>query len=191
MTATMPADEVERLRKVLALLASPHDGEALAALSRVRVILNKHKLRPEDLLGLGSSNGHSGQHNNQHNPHNHHNPWEEARRQHEEARRQHEEEARRQQQDRDETARRRREDEARWHAALTLDDLIDETRPIYDLWEAAKFLLSHDPRLPQRSMEFLRDLVERGYRGRPSEKQAVWFRDLARTTRRQVRDRGE
>jgi hypothetical protein len=53
----MTEEDADRLRKLLAMLASPHDGEVLAAVSRLKATLERMGLRPEDLVqppGMGA-----------------------------------------------------------------------------------------------------------------------------------------
>jgi len=50
-----PSDDVERLRKVAALLGSEHDGEVLSAARRIVDILKRLGLPPEAIVGLSAA----------------------------------------------------------------------------------------------------------------------------------------
>lgn len=51
---TLTSDDIERLKKLLALTASDHDGEALAAIRKANSILKRHRVHWYDLFADGS-----------------------------------------------------------------------------------------------------------------------------------------
>lgn len=158
----IPADEQDRIRKILALLASPADGEVLAAARRIVAILEKHSLRPEDLLGMAPTVAAR-------------TPAAPGERQPYPARRESPPAT---------TAAQRRGSRADIDVRSALGDQVD-VEPAH-LFAAT--ILSFKPRLAEKGVEFLNDLIMRRQR-KVSIRQEQFLRSLAaQTIQQQMKD---
>lgn len=138
-----------RLGLVLARLSSEHDGEALNAARLACRILAEHKIRPEALAGWVGEPPRA--------------------------------EPKREPPPKEEPRRRSGFNTGGGSSSRSRPADEDEVEPVTDCADFAEQLLDHadaERRLSRSDLNFLSDLVDRGWHGAASPRQAKWLRDI-------------